>query len=152
MSLFSFSALILILGLSLVVGTIVPRRLRLAIWTIVVIAGVVPWSSWVGHSHWDRIEWLPFSTTFRLRDATLNVLFYIPIGYFFVCRPTTSRAAILRACLYGFVLSVLTELSQVFGHGRFPGSTDVLTNTFGAWVGAVLATARQRLSAPHTSS
>jgi glycopeptide antibiotics resistance protein len=136
---FGLTALAVIVTLPLLVGVVVPRRARLLVWTLVVIFGVVPWASWVGHSHWDRIEWVPFTGTFRLRDIVLNVLFYVPVGFFFVRDGLWRwKGTLAGAVGYGLLLSLMTEFTQVFGHGRFPSMTDVLTNTSGALAGALL--------------
>ena len=143
---FGVLAFILIVVSFGIVRRFVSPRLRVAVWTLIVIGGVAPWASWTDHSHWDRIEWIPLTRNVRLRDVVLNVLFYVPLGYFFVTArwvpPATRR--ILLAALFGFVLSVVTETTQVFSHGRFPGMTDVATNTTGALIGAMLAARRHR--------
>lgn len=143
---FGAIAFVLIVVLFAVVENLVPRRARLVVWTCIVIGGVVPWSTWVGHSHWDRIEWVPFSRAIRPRDLILNVLFYLPIGWFFVSRrkPTAALSPIAWAGLFGLALSTVTEVTQVFGHGRFPTMTDVVTNTSGTLIGAMLAARRHR--------
>lgn len=143
--LFGVAAFVLIVVTAIAVGRFVPRRLRVLAWTLVIIGGVVPWSGWTDHGHWDRIEWLPFARLVRPRDIVLNVLFYVPFGYFLAdTRSRLSAGRMLRsAALTACVVSVVTELSQVFSHGRFPAATDVLTNTAGAVIGAWLAV-RQR--------
>lgn len=143
--LFGVVAFVLIVLTAVAVGHFVPRRLRVLVWALVIVGGVVPWSSWTDHGHWDRIEWLPFARSVRPRDIVLNVLFYVPFGYFLADgRSRRSARHMLRSVgVTAFVLSVATELSQVFSHGRFPAATDVLTNTLGAVAGAWLAL-RQR--------
>jgi glycopeptide antibiotics resistance protein len=127
---------------AVVVGWLVPARLRLAAWTLVIVIVVVPWSGWVGHEHWARVIWVPFMPPLRLRDVVLNVIFYVPFGLFF---PQGRRGAGKFALAVGcaFLLSVATELTQVYSHGRFPSMTDVATNTIGAAVGAGLARLRR---------
>ena len=44
--------------------------------------------------------------------------------------------------LWAIALSISTEASQIYSHGRFPSATDVLTNVIGAGLGVVLAKAR----------
>jgi hypothetical protein len=45
-------------------------RLLFLIWTVVVLAVVVPWSSFQMHSHWQDVGWVPFvSPPIRLRDV-----------------------------------------------------------------------------------
>jgi hypothetical protein len=123
---FGAIAFVLIVVLFALVASVVPPRVRLVVWTIIVVGGVVPWASWVGHSHWYRIEWLPFSTTTRPRDIVLNILFYVPIGHFFVRRRDWAGKVrpLVGAATYALLLSLLTETSQVFSHGRFPAMTD----------------------------
>jgi glycopeptide antibiotics resistance protein len=137
---FGTIAFVLIVVLFVLVEHVVPDRARLVVWSLIVIGGVVPWSGWGGHAHWDRVEWIPFSTAIRPRDIVLNVLFYVPVGWFFVSPGRKDRRAALgQAVAYGFVLSVVTEATQVFSHRRFPGTSDVVTNTTGAVLGAVMA-------------
>jgi glycopeptide antibiotics resistance protein len=143
--LFGAVAFGLIVVTAVAVGRFVPKRLRVLVWALVIMGGVVPWASWTDHIHWDRIEWVPFARFVRPRDIVLNVLAYVPFGYFLAdarSRPPAGRM-LRSAAAAGFVLSTLTELSQVFSHGRFPTATDVLTNTAGAVLGAWLAL-RQR--------
>lgn len=132
------AASLALLLLSVLVGWFVPARVRLAFWTAVVIAGVVPWLSWVGHSHWDRVQWVPLvSPPIRVWDNVLNIILYLPLGFFFVRGGRGRRVG--WAVLYGLLLSLATETTQVFGHGRFPSMTDVCTNVIGAWAGALVA-------------
>lgn len=141
---FPISAAGTLILLSLIVGWLVPARGRLWVWTAIVIVGVVPWSGWAGHSHWPRVQWIPFLPPLRVRDITVNVLLYVPIGFFFVRRAgPAARASVARAVLFALALSVATEATQVYSHGRFPSMTDVATNAFGAWIGALAA---QRLA------
>lgn len=142
---FGVVAFILILVAGAAVARFVPLRFRVAIWTLVIIGGVVPWASWTDHAHWDRVEWLPFTRNVRLRDVLLNVLFYVPFGYFLAARHAASSRAkvVVSAAALAFALSAVTEISQVFSHGRFPAVTDVVTNTAGAIIGAWLANTRR---------
>lgn len=135
---FLISGAIALVLLALVVGWLVPTRARLLVWTAIVIVGVVPWSGWVGHSHWARVQWVPFLPPLRVRDIVLNVIFYMPIGFFFVQRGSRP-GSVTRAVLFAALLSLVTETTQVFSHGRFPAMTDVATNTIGAWIGALAA-------------
>jgi hypothetical protein len=141
---FGAVAFILILVSFAVVSRFVSPRLRLFVWMLIVAGGVVPWSNWADHPHWDHVEWIPLSRNTRLRDIVLNVLFYVPVGYFHVSARAVSPGMrrVLEAGLVGLALSVVTEASQVFSHGRFPAATDVLTNTAGAVIGGWLARSR----------
>jgi glycopeptide antibiotics resistance protein len=128
--------LVLLTGL---VGVFVPRRHRFAVWCGVILAGVIPWFGWVGHPHWSRILWVPQIPPVPLRDAVVNVLLYVPFGYFFVA----PAGAAMRRPLWGIAcavaFSVVTEATQIYSHGRFPSMGDVMTNTLGACIGAAAA-------------
>jgi glycopeptide antibiotics resistance protein len=102
-------------------------------WVGVILIIVVPWYRWEGHTHWANVEWIPFSRpSHHVRDAVLNTLFYVPFGFLYRrMMPGHTLGAVVAA----FLLSSATELTQVYGHGRFPSSTDVLSNSIGAWIG-----------------
>lgn len=95
-----------------------------------------PRSEFVGHAHWDRVEWVPFKDRVRLIDACLNVLLYVPGGLLAVRTLQWRLGPILGA---GFVLSVSAEALQVWSHGRMPTAADILTNLSGLALGAFLA-------------
>ena len=129
--------------LMVAVGRLVPPRWRLAAWTLIVVVGVVPWGSWVGHEHWSRVEWVPFTRIVRPRDLALNLVLYAPIGYYIgAARPHAARR-VLVAAIFGGVLSCLTEFSQIYSHGRFPSMTDVVMNMAGAVLGALASGMRR---------
>ena len=94
-----------------------------------------PWEGLVWHSHWARVEWLPFQHTVRPLDAVLNLLLYVPGGWL-GARWGRSPAWIAAV---GIGLSLSAELLQVWSHGRSPSATDLLTNGLGLAIGAGLA-------------
>lgn len=108
-------------------------RIAFALWVGVILIVVVPWYRWQGHSHWDHVQWVPFSRPpYHLRDMVLNTLFYVPFGLLYRrMMPRPMPGPVLAA----FLLSSATELSQVYSHGRFPSATDVFCNVLGAWIG-----------------
>ena len=113
-----------------------------------------PWSRFVGHSHWQLVEWVPFSAGVRPFDIIANVALFVPLGATLAWR--RRRLTVILTILAGLLLSTSIELYQVYCHGRFATMTDVLTNTCGTAIGATLAarqtlqvTARPRPS-PHT--
>jgi glycopeptide antibiotics resistance protein len=83
------------------------------------------------------------------RDDTIaNILLYIPFG-FFVASAFEKRtvAAIAIASLAGFGLSLFVEVVQFYDVGRVQALPDVCSNTFGAMLGAIAASAaRLRVS------
>ena len=78
-------------------------------------------------------------------DVILNVALFLPLGF------TLFRLGFgpLRSALVGLGISGLVELLQAFVvAGRDPSLSDLLTNTLGAGLGAMLAQAFPRLVRP----
>ena len=103
---------------------------------------VVPWSSFQDHSHWAKVEWLPFtSPVIRLRDVLANVALFVPLGIAIGRRSVPSRR-VVNAALIGGAVSILVELTQVYSHSRFPTATDVVSNAAGAAAAAAMVRGR----------
>lgn len=118
------------------------RARRRGLLLFLVVAAIVvittrPFSTYVGHSHWDLVEWVPFIGGIYPFDIVANVLLFTPFGAVFAW--SRRRRPIARAVLAGALLSLVIELYQVYCHGHFPGMTDVLTDSCGTWLGAHLA-------------
>jgi VanZ family protein len=79
-----------------------------------------------------------------LADTIRNLVLLGPIGAAVVLWGRTTRAAIAT----GFVLSLTIEMMQLAIPGRFASPLDLLTNTLGAAVGALLAATRHSWLAP----
>ncbi len=110
---------------------------------VIVLATTTPWHNFQGHSHWNMVHWIPFQdSSFSLRffiDLIGNVMLYVPFGYLYVrSRPILSIEIILWAILLASLLSVSTEIFQVFIHSRTPTMTDVCSNILGASFGVAL--------------
>jgi glycopeptide antibiotics resistance protein len=111
-------------------------RVRLAAWVLLICAVVVPWSDLQNHSHWARVQWIPFVTPpVKLVDIVVNVLLYWPFGYWFA-RQSQSRSPWRGAVCCALALSLVTEWTQLYSHSRFPSLTDVTCNVVGAALGA----------------
>jgi len=76
------------------------------------------------------------------KDFMSNVLLFFPAGILFCSQfiPTQKRktTSVLLASVFGTLLSILIEVSQVFFAGRHPSAADVFANSLGTILGAVL--------------
>lgn len=114
---------------AILIAAVVVATINITMW---------PWSTFVGHSHWAQVEWVPFSQGVRPFDIGANIVLFVPFGW--ALAMGRGRRVVLLAVLAGVLLSSSIELLQVYCHGHFPTSTDVLANTGGTWLGAHLAT------------
>lgn len=120
-------------------------RIVFALSTALIVALVVPWTRFQDHSHWQRVGWIPFvSPPVRARDIVVNVLLYVPWGYFGVRVRDGRWRAVLTVVVSAAVLSLMTEASQSYSHGRFPSATDFTCNIAGAIAGAMWSRFRAR--------
>jgi VanZ family protein len=75
-------------------------------------------------------------------DVLLNIAGFVPLGFIlcaYLSLTRTRRNAILSATLAGGILSFLIEVLQAYIPQRVSGTTDIITNTLGTALGAVLA-------------
>ncbi len=116
----------------------------LGLWIAAIVACVVPWIGWQDHSHWQRVGWVPFaSPPVRLRDIAINIALYVPFGLF--CHRALQShwsGRVGFVLVWALALSLFTEASQIYSHGRFPSATDVLTKIIGARLGVMLGSRR----------
>ena len=139
-----FTIAVALLVVAFLIIRLAPSRLRLALWCVVIVGAVVPWMGFRDHTHWDQAQWIPFvpPPDIGLRDLAVNILLYVPFGVFFV-GSGPSRQKIAKVMAWAVLLSVATEVSQVFSHGRFPTATDVVMNGLGAMIGATILRRRR---------
>jgi glycopeptide antibiotics resistance protein len=118
--------------------TTLTYRFRFFLWIFIICAGVVPWTDLQNHSHWARVQWIPFVTPpIKLVDIVVNVALYVPFGYW-LTRWVGRRRTALAVASAG-ALSLVTEWTQLYSHSRFPSLTDVTCNVIGALVGVWIA-------------
>jgi glycopeptide antibiotics resistance protein len=89
-------------------------------------------------------------------DIIVNVLGFVPFGFFFFLYRQCSRPArmaknILLVVLAGAAISLTIEVVQAWLPNRVSSVMDLLTNTTGALLGAALALAIQSKTAPAKS-
>jgi VanZ family protein len=80
-----------------------------------------------------------------LKDVLINIAGFIPFGFFF-CAYFSAAGRLKRAALatiiLGATLSLAIEILQAYLPTRYSGMTDIVTNTFGTWIGALAYWAR----------
>lgn len=114
-------------------------KIQLAIWVALIMFATVPWHDFQNHTHWMKVQWIPFVTPpVRLRDILINIAMYWPLGYLFA-RQSGDNRSWLRAALFALGLSLFTEWTQLYSHSRFPSLTDTTCNVVGTIWGAVTA-------------
>lgn len=72
----------------------------------------------------------------------LNIAGFIPLGFIlcvYLSLTRTRRKAILSAAVAGAILSLVIEVLQAYIPQRVSGTTDIITNTLGSVLGALLA-------------
>lgn len=110
------------------------RRRWPALWFVYLIAAGLPWLHFSRYAHWQHVSLTAFPKNRDPADDVLNFLFYLPFGVFGMEWRWSYRTTLVVAAM----LSALTEFSQLFGTDRYPATTDIVTNTAGAAVGAFI--------------
>src|SRR5262245_6587160 len=81
-------------------------------------------------------------------DAVQNILLFVPFGVFGMLSSRKARptiALVVVVTLLGTALSATVETLQLFTRDRISSTSDILTNTIGACVGAVAAQTVKRV-------
>src|SRR5207237_10630894 len=102
----------------------------------------IPASYSILHPLFLTPTWKEFAPTrWYISDLVVNVLGFIPLG-FLICATLISTHGRKRstslAGLAGLLLSLLIEVLQAHIPMRNSGTTDLITNTIGAVIGAAL--------------
>ncbi|MDR0933570.1 MAG: VanZ family protein [Burkholderiaceae bacterium] len=109
---------------------------------LIVYASLYPFSGW-RHIGALPFAWLsaPLPRYWTWFDALTNIAGYIPLGVLLVTALSPALRGIrafLFACLAGALLSISMETMQVFLPDRVPSNLDLITNTAGVLIGALL--------------
>jgi VanZ family protein len=127
---------------------------RLGVWLVscyilfILYASLSPFSGWrdQGLSFVEVLK-LPLLLNYSTSDTVLNVLAYLPLGLLMglILRTRISALpSLISACLFGISLSISMEYLQMFLPVRTSSSLDLLTNSCGTLIGALLAISMTR--------
>jgi glycopeptide antibiotics resistance protein len=130
------------------------KRALLPLWALfIALVGTLPLTNFVGHPHWEYIQWVPTANNFRsprfLFDIVANMALFLPLGYLLdrSSSTTTTRRSLFLATGVAFLLSLSMEWFQVYCHNRHPSPTDVGSNVTGSLIGAFLSIYHQKIAA-----
>lgn len=84
-------------------------------------------------------------SSFMAREVILNVLLYFPMGYLLPFVFKNLRGHIFLITFIGFLCSCATESAQLYFHIGVFQLDDILLNTIGCFLGAVLGVILSRL-------
>ena len=92
----------------------------------------------------SRINWVPFvdldGSRASIPDIVQNILFFVPFGFLGLLSFSRYKFfALFLVTFFGFVISLNIELLQLMTHDRTTSITDLICNTTGAAIGAVIA-------------
>jgi hypothetical protein len=104
----------------------------------------------------DQAFLQPFWREFELswsyfRGDVKNVVGFVPLGFFYYAWfavKAPDRRAVRKTVLLGFAVSLTIEVLQAFLPTRDSGTTDLITNTLGTWLGVVLYQRLQHRRSP----
>jgi glycopeptide antibiotics resistance protein len=74
-------------------------------------------------------------------DIAVNIAAFMPLGFLLsalLWSSTSCQRPMLTTILLGALLSLTIEVLQVYIPQRFSGMTDIITNTMGTSMGAIL--------------
>ena len=110
---------------------------------LLLYSGLTPWTGWrdLGLNPFAYLA-APIPAHVTNFDLVVNVLAYLPFGALLVFALHPAKrglTAVLIAMSLAFLLAALIEAAQSFLQTRIPSNLDLLTNTAGATLGALIA-------------
>jgi VanZ family protein len=114
----------------------------LAGWIAVILAaGMLPLRNFVGHSHWEFIQWTIPAAHWHSRrfyfDVIANAALFFPLGLLLRRQVRTCTMRMMLLILGGgLLLSAGIEGFQIFCHNRHPSPYDIISNVTGTALGA----------------
>jgi VanZ family protein len=110
---------------------------------LIAYGSLFPLSGWTESADpWSWLGSLPAGSRLPRADLIINVLAYMPLGLSLamVMRHSMGNAiAVLAATLIGFALSLGIEHTQAYLPSRVPSTIDLITNSLGSLIGALVA-------------
>lgn len=102
----------------------------------------IPENYWVPYKPFLKSPWREFyPNQAYFRDVFINIAGFVPLGFFF-CKlfssSESSRKAVIATIILGALFSLTIEVLQGFTPMRDSGTTDIITNTLGTALGAML--------------
>ena len=96
---------------------------------------------------WHRIKLNRSS----VQDIVINIFGFIPFGFFLAATFLSTggfvgRHSVIITVLLCLVISLIIEIAQAWMPSRSSDTLDVILNTLGGWLGAVVHRAYSRLS------
>jgi len=118
---------------------------------LIVYASLYPFADWRDQGLGPgAFLWQPLPKYWTGFDVAINVVGYAPFGFLLALsalRTGRGQHAVIAATLTAGLVSLLMETLQSYLPSRVPSNVDLALNTLGAWAGATVATALERLGA-----
>ena len=124
-----------------------PHALALLYGLAIVYASLQPFGNWTEPPPGTPFFlFAPWSSRWFRYDFALNVIAYVPLGFFVALSPRRARPAARIALpgVVGFVLALMMESLQMFLPLRIASVVDLIANTIGALAGGALGAALAR--------
>lgn len=128
---------------------ITETRARLRTWLaagyalFIVYASLSPFTGWREQGlEFSSVLEMPFLLTYTAFDAVMNLLSYLPLGFLIglaLRRRFSVAVSVIVSLLLGLLLSASMEYLQMYLPTRVSSNMDLLSNSAGALVGALLA-------------